>query len=463
MMTIHKKSSTRGGGAFGFLPRLPVAALGLALPLAACSDLLETRDPQVATPESVAGESALPAVRGAAYSDFQVAYTGWNAAGSVGDGIILISGLMADEYDAPDSFPTRVEVDQREVTNTNATMNAVFHRLQRSRVSTERAMNLYGEITPNSVGQAEGANLAGFTYLFFGENYCSGVPFSTVPDTGPIDFGAPTPRDEIFNLALARFDAALAAATAAPAGAAATAQQNLARVGRGRALINLGRWADAGSAVTNVPTAFVFNIEASEASARQNNGVWLGTNSQGRYRPANNEGVNGLPFRTSNDPRVRTEPRPATTNNGLGFDNSTPMHHQLKYPARASAVPLATGHEARLIEAEAALWAGDATAFLNHINTVRGAFTGLANATDPGNLDGRVDLLFRERAFTMWQTAHRLGDLRRLVRQYGRNSESVFPNGTFFKGGSYGSDVNFPIPFDEENNPSFTGCIDRNA
>ncbi len=463
MMTNNKKSSTRGGGAFGLLPRLPVAAVALALPLAGCGDILQTRDIEVATPESVAGESALPAVRGAAYSDFQVAYTGWNAAGSVGDGIILSSGLMADEYDAPDSFPTRVEVDQRRVENVNATINTVFHRLQRARVSSERAMNLFAEITPNTVGHAEGANLAGFSYIFFGENYCSGVPFSNVPETGPIEYGAPTPRDEIFNLALARFDAALAAATAAGTGATAVAQQNLARVGRGRALLNLGRFADAATAVSAVPTAFVFNIEASEASARQNNGVWLGTNSQGRYRPADLEGGNGLPFRSANDPRVRTEPRPLTTNNGLGFDNTTRMHHQLKYPVRASAVPLATGHEARLIQAEAALQANNVTDFLAHINTVRGAFTGLANATDPGTQAGRVDLLFRERAFTMWQTAHRLGDLRRMVRQYNRNSESVFPTGSFFKGGVYGPDVNFPIPFDEDNNPEFTGCIDRAA
>jgi len=27
---------------------------------------------------------------------------------------------------------------------------------------------------------------------------------------------------------------------------------------------------------------------------------------------------------------------------------------------------------------------------------------------------------------------------------------------------TYGSDVNFPVPVDEENNPNFTQCIDRN-
>ncbi|HLA13508.1 MAG TPA: hypothetical protein VJZ25_00660, partial [Gemmatimonadaceae bacterium] len=75
----------------------------------------------------------------------------------------------------------------------------------------------------------------------------------------------------------------------------------------------------------------------------------------------------------------------------------------------------------------------------------------------------RENLLFKERAYSMWFTSHRLGDMRRLIRQYGRNSESVFPTGTYFKGGNYGPDVNVIISLDEKNNPSFTGCLDRNA
>ena len=53
-----------------------------------------------------------------------------------------------------------------------------------------------------------------------------------------------------------------------------------------------------------------------------------------------------------------------------------------------------------------------------------------------------------------------MSDLRRLVRQYGRDVESVYPTGDYFKGGVYGSDVVFLIPFDEENNPNFTSCLD---
>jgi hypothetical protein len=62
----------------------------------------------------------------------------------------------------------------------------------------------------------------------------------------------------------------------------------------------------------------------------------------------------------------------------------------------------------------------------------------------------------------MFLTGHRLGDMRRLIKHYGRNSETVFPTGAYFKGGTYGVDVNFPVPFQETNNPNFTQCLDRN-
>ncbi|HEU6453310.1 MAG TPA: hypothetical protein VFT57_17970, partial [Gemmatimonadaceae bacterium] len=73
--------------------------------------------------------------------------------------------------------------------------------------------------------------------------------------------------------------------------------------------------------------------------------------------------------------------------------------------------------------------------------------------------------LFHERAFWLFSTGHRLGDLRRLVRQYDRAPDTVFPNGAFLEGGSYGSDMNFPVPESEKNNPNDTAgaCIDRNA
>jgi hypothetical protein len=70
-------------------------------------------------------------------------------------------------------------------------------------------------------------------------------------------------------------------------------------------------------------------------------------------------------------------------------------------------------------------------------------------------------------AAARFDKAHRLGDMRRLVRPpplgYGRLADSVFPTGTYVKGGAYGEDVNLPIPIEERNNPNSAGCLDRNA
>jgi hypothetical protein len=68
----------------------------------------------------------------------------------------------------------------------------------------------------------------------------------------------------------------------------------------------------------------------------------------------------------------------------------------------------------------------------------------------------QVDQLFKERAYWLFLTSHRLGDMRRLIRQYGRGSETIFPTGAYFKGGTFGTDVNSPVPQREQNNPNYT-------
>jgi hypothetical protein len=136
-------------------------------------------------------------------------------------------------------------------------------------------------------------------------------------------------------------------------------------------------------------------------------------------------------------------------------------------------VPLASYVEAQLIVAEAALRANQPAQFMAIINALRtgvqanmavlfpeavypaGFPRTLAALPDPGTPAARVDLLFRERAFWLFTTGHRLNDLRRQVRQYNRPQASVFPTGPYFKGGVYGTDVAFPIPFDEVNNTKF--------
>jgi hypothetical protein len=88
----------------------------------------------------------------------------------------------------------------------------------------------------------------------------------------------------------------------------------------------------------------------------------------------------------------------------------------------------------------------------------------MAPLADPGSFDARVDLLFRERAFWLFGTGHRHGDLRRLVRQYGRNANDVFPTGPYRSGRVYGNDITAAFPrTSESRNPNYRGCLDRNA
>jgi hypothetical protein len=141
---------------------------------------------------------------------------------------------------------------------------------------------------------------------------------------------------------------------------------------------------------------------------------------------------------------------------------------------------LASGLEAQLIRAEAELAAGDAN-WLTRLNALRttctdastcptpapaglGGVAGLPLLTDPGSDTARVSLLFRERAYWLFLTGHRQADLRRLVRNYGRMDDQVYPTGTYNIAYVFGNDVTFPVPKTEkEQNSKYTGCFNRDA
>lgn len=411
-------------------------------------------DPDVATPESIQDKTALPAVLAGAIGDFQVAYSG----SSGGDGQISISALFTDEFQWAETFPTRKEVDIRSIQPTNVTMDGIFRSLQRARTAASRAADGFARFDPTAAGYGEALNLEGTAYNLAGENYCSGVPFSELVD-GQTTFGNPLPRDSIFRRAVVRADSALRV-LGSSSSAAFASQRQFAQVVKGRALLNLGDHAAAAAAVAGVPTSFQYRVLHSENSPRQHNGIFSLVFEGRRFTVTEREGINGLPYRSEQDSRVPNAR--GTGASATGFDGSTPLFLQQKYPTRSSPVVVANGVEARLIEAEASLRAGNFPAALITLNTLRSG-AGLPVLIDPVTTAGRENLLFRERAYWLWLTSHRLGDLRRLIRQYGRGSETVFPTGAYFKDGVYGPDVNFPIPFDETNNPNFTQCIDRNA
>jgi hypothetical protein len=466
--------------------------------------LLDTTDPDIVIPPNLDGPEALPTVLAAAIGDFSLAYSGSGADGSGGvEGVVMYSGLLGDEWINSETFPTRIEVDRRNVQITNGTLETWFRTLSRARRSADVAAEKYRQFSPDTTAETgfpEVLALAGYTYLFFAENYCSGVPFSTPNPDGTFTFGSQLTTLQTLDSALSKFNQALAAATAV----GSATRMNLARVGRGRVLLDRGDFANAAAAVAAVPTSFNYLIFHDENTPRQNNGVFRANSVFERYSISNREGSYapgacggtartacvgggpGLPYLSDNDPRisfVRTfsvnPQNSADTSFDVGFDRRTPQFDERRYLDRKASVPLATGLEARLIEAEDSLNVGAVTGYLAVDNALRAAppsyvlrgspaapipasaFT--STLSDPGTPAARVDQHFKERAYWLWATGQRLSDMRRLMRQYGRTEIAVFPTGAYFKQNLQydGHDVNFPVPFDEENNPNFDKCLDR--
>jgi hypothetical protein len=444
-------------------------ALVLVGALAGCNvnRLLATKDKDTSAPGQVESAAGIPNARAGAISQFQVAYGGSAAqAGNANEGQINMTALFTDEYVDLETFPTRIAVDDRNVTAGNGSMRGIFLDLSQSRVSAERAENLYRKFDPTNVLHAEMLNLAGYSYLMFAENYCSGVPFDSVAFDGSVHYGTPLTTDSIYGRALADFAAATPIATADtvvtgdPKG---IEQINLARVGRARVLLDRGQFAAARAVADSVDGAFQYVVEGSTNAPRENNGVWYFA-TQLAFGVSDVEGVNGLDFVSAGDPRVLS-----SNTGGPGFSGVGPNFiAELTYPAATSNIPVASALEAALIDAEVRLKTGDIGGWkakldslrANAISPAMSALTADSTTLAPSAM--QVDVMFRERAFWLYLTDHRLSDMRRLIRQYGRGSETVFPTGTTVSGTTYGTDVTFPVSSDEANNPNFHGCIDRN-
>ncbi len=425
-----------------------------ALALSTGCDLLDTDQPNIVEPEDVESEAGALARRVGAISDFSFAQDGDGTLFE--DGHILLSGLMSDEFMLSTTPPTEQEVDQRRVFQNNGTVYDMFHNLHRARAAAEAAAVALRELraepdADNFIGEM--LSLAGFTYVFFGETFCSGVPFSHL-EGDQVVYGEPQTTDEMFQTAVARFDAALA-----EPGVVNEEEPEityLAAVGKGRALLDRGLFTEAAAAVVDVPTEFQYVTEHADSPLRLQNAIY-GYSIGWLWSVSDQEGGAGLPYRTAEDPRV-----PFFDEESAGLDLTTPQFTLLKYPDPSASVVVADGIEARLIEAEAQLQASNLGGMTGILNDLR-ATQGLDPLDPPGTQDEGVDQLFSERAFWMFATGHRLGDMRRLIRQYGRSADEVFPSGVYLKGGSYGDDVNIPMPQEEGNNPNFAGCIDRNA
>lgn len=341
---------------------------------------------------------------------------------------------------------------------------APFQYLQTARIQAAQARSVLSTIADTTLNYLIAATYAieGYSTLIMAENYCSGIPISTFEFEGDLVYSEGKTTAQLMGMAVSKFDSALAVSHDS------TRFRDLAKLGKARAFLGLNKLDSAFTASSDVQNGSTFlltytdNLRPGSASVQDHfwtSSVFAGNELSG-MEVMDREGRNGLVWYGSvgsPDPRVPIR------------DNGTPPLNssleQRKYTAGSLSFPLADWKEASLIAAEYYLSENDPR-WLTTINDLRRT-VGLADTTDPGTAQARVNLLFRERAFWFYLNGVRLGDFRRLVRFYGRSANTVYPIGPYMRvpGGpvSYGEAFVFSPPTTEMDlNFKYKGCEHAN-
>ena len=228
----------------------PVPLVLLVFGITGCEDILDARLPNVIPTERFEGEAGAAALYAGALGQFAEV---WSGGGSL-PGRVLISGILADEYQSTANLGQFVDLDRREAQSDQYLVNLEYELLHRARHSLEDAARRMHSLlvrpeTDPRIGEMWA--LSGWVYVALAEDYCDGITISHFPDSGDPVFGVPLTQREVLRLSLARFDSA----DTWTAGVADVA--SLVEPGAGpRPLLGLGEFDAAAAAAANVATGF---------------------------------------------------------------------------------------------------------------------------------------------------------------------------------------------------------------
>jgi starch-binding outer membrane protein, SusD/RagB family len=449
------------------------------LAIAACDltdSLLEVKDPDIINPDDVQNAEGAIALANGALDFFR------NTTGGA-ESTWLFGGLLADEWSTSSTFVQNDETDQRKIQTNNSTITGMFRDLGRTRLGSNLAIRGLKQFAPDPPRRiAEVYFARGFAEMQLAQDFCNGIPLSEIEGDVIIP-GQPLTVAEVFQRAIASYDSALALlATNTDTSQAAGSARSIRRaalVAKARAMVGLNQVAQAAALVDSIPLSFAYNHTFAITSG--DNILWAQPASARRYTVGDSiEGNartdtvrNAIPFFTARDPRLPVTYTIAANGRDTvkSQDGQTNSRTTTLY-GRSTPLPVVSGLDARLIVAEAELRDKDYVGMMAILNGLRASPPKLGEVQPavmaalpvPTDSATAVSVYFREKAFWTFSRGQRLGDLRRLIRQYGRTPETTFPVGRHYKGGVYGVDVNLPVPKNEEgNNPNFSGCLDRNA
>jgi starch-binding outer membrane protein, SusD/RagB family len=393
-----------------------LAAMAVLLPvLSGCDSFFEVRTPNIIDASTVDPVADGTIFSRSAFQTFAAAY---------GDQI-LYTAWFTNEAWVGDTFPTRNEFGRRLVDDRNGTFSGIWFGLQRGISQAEQVIESLGTAEGTDLNVARAAMTSGFGLVLQAEAYCEG----TMRQAGNEPGGLMTPA-QLLEAAVQRFDMAIARGGAA-SGAEATSIVGASRVGKGRALLQLGQGGAAASAVAGVSPDFEFvvpYVDDAGNRGRLGNGVYFYSAGGSReslvvpphYR-AMGQDFTGDPTDPPGDPRI------TFFDSGRdGQDSTLRLWSQLKYPSWASGIRLASGLEARYIVVEAGQNPGEMLTFINERRAVGGQ-----DPISTTNLTELTAALMDQRSRDFWLEAKRMGDFRR----HGNLVPNILQPGPYYKDG----------------------------
>jgi starch-binding outer membrane protein, SusD/RagB family len=429
------------------------ASLALGLSLAtiiasviACTDIttLAQENPGALSGTTLYVPGNAQLIVNGAISDFECAYARY----------VVGSGLFADELSVGISQTANFDYDARRMTtngsygtnNCGATPSStqqpgIYTPLATARATTDTAAANLEKWSDTDVPNrqkllGQSYTYAGYSLTLLGESMCSAA----------INLGPEILPAALFTEAKARFDKAIPAATTAND----AATLNLARIGRARALLDLGGPANLAAAAADaalVPATFVANTSPDAINARRQNALFINI-SQSSFSTVDTSFRNVLvPGGTTQDPRVLV-----TDLNRNGTATGSRIFLPGKSPTNATPMRIASYAEAQLIIAENAASLGDLPGAVTAINNARARTAGVPPYVLPAGAtaaDVKTQII-EERRREFFVEGHRLGDLRR----YGLTFLPA-AGAPYQYGGVYGTLTCFPLPDVERiNNPN---------
>src|SRR5690606_27722127 len=246
---MERATFTGGAAARAGRALLPGVVVSLWLLGPGCSlDDLVTADqppPHVTPPANTRTPHGAMAAYHGALLQFRDAFGGI-------EGFVDVTGLLTDEleYGSEGSL-----IDTRSAPEGSEAGASLYSSLQKVRGQASQAIGLLAEYAPGSEAlRGRMYAVQAYAEIFLAELFCSGIPLSTLDYNGDFTYKPGSTTEEVYTHALALLDTALTLTGDSVRFA------HLARIGRARALLGLGRFTEAAEAVADVPDDFRYAV-----------------------------------------------------------------------------------------------------------------------------------------------------------------------------------------------------------